>query len=66
MPRREPDTKTQLLVDRRTILLASTALATPLAVPKIAERLSAPQQTDEACEYRETEHIRQFYAKCRF
>jgi len=66
MPRPKSNTVAQAVCDRRTVLLGSAALATPIAVGNAAEA-STPQPTaDQSCDYQETDHIRQFYAKCRF
>jgi len=65
MPR-TANTPSQALVDRRTILIASAALATPLAVPNTADPCSGPQPSNTSSEHQETDHIRQFYAACRF
>lgn len=66
MPRPKPDTHSQAVVDRRAILLGSAALATPVVVATAADAHNAPEPSGNANDYQETEHIRRFYAKCRF
>jgi len=65
MPR-TANTPSQALVDRRTILIAAAALATPLAVPNTAAPGNSTQPSNKSSEHQQTDHIRQFYAACRF
>jgi hypothetical protein len=66
MPRPKPDPHSQALVDRRAILLGSAVLATPVVVPCAADAGAASEDSGKANDYQETDHIRRFYAKCRF
>lgn len=54
------------VVNRRTMLVGTAAAAVPLSAPEIAEASTDEERAVKPLEYRESEHVRQFYAKCRF
>ncbi len=66
MPPHMPKTSKQALVDRRAVVLSSVVIAAqPLAVPAVAAS-GVEASSGRDLQFTETEHVRQFYAKCRF
>ena len=65
MPRQKPKTSKQIVVDRRAVMLGSVALAAPPLVGSVGAATTEPA-SEHDLQFTETEHIRQFYAKCRF
>jgi hypothetical protein len=48
------------------MLVGSAAAAAPLMEPDPAQGSSDEERAVKSLQYRESEHVRQFYARCRF
>ena len=68
MPRPNRDLQRGAAVDRRTVLVGSAAVVAPLAQSDAdaADADTDTERTAKSLQYRESEHVRQFYARCRF